>query len=440
VNPPESILPLTETVAPAEQAAVAEAIRGASESGTPVYPIGGGTSLHYGARPTRPGLGLLLTGLNRVVDYPARDLTITVEAGATIAELTARLASEQQRLPVDIAQADRATVGGVVATNPSGPRRLLWGTIRDYVLGLQAVDGSGTPFSAGGRVVKNAAGYNLCRLLTGSLGTLGVITQVTLMVKPMPETSALVACDLDDFETAEKLLAEMVRTETVPAAIELLLGPAWQGFGKGDGTLFPKGPEGCSAEKSPVPFSEPGASDSGAGRLLVGFEGTTAEVEWMIERMEAQWRSSSVSPVAIRDDAAARAWDRLTQFPAEAAPDEGEAPPVVQVSLLPSATVDFVRRLREIDAGSSVQVHAGDGVLRARLSCEPGEVAAVLRERVRPAVAEAGGSMVVLSWPGGAGLGPADVWGPAPDGLAAMRSIKNQFDRQGILNPDRFVY
>lgn len=436
MNPRDPILPLTETVTPADQAAVAEVIRSASEAGTPVYPIGGGTSLHYGARPTRQGLGLSPAGLNRVVDYPARDLTITVEAGVTIAELTARLASERQRLPVDVPQADRATVGGVVATNPSGPRRFLWGTVRDYVLGVQAVDGTGTPFSAGGRVVKNAAGYNLCRLLTGSLGTLGVITQVTLMVKPMPAASALVACDLDDFETAEKLLAEMVHTETMPAAIELLVGPAWHEFGKGDGALFPQGPEGCSTEKTPDPFSF-----SGAGRLVVGFEGTAAEVQWMIERIEAQWRQSSgASPTAIREDAAARAWDRLTQFPAEALPGDGDAPLVVQISLLPSATVDFVRRLLEIDAGSSVQVHAGDGVLRARLSCEPGEVAAVLSERVRPAVAEAGGSMVILAYPSGVSLGPGEVWGPAPDGIAAMRSIKAQFDPQGILNPDRFVY
>jgi len=419
VNPPNQILPLTETITPADQAAVAEVIRSASETGTPVYAIGGGTSLHYGACPTQPGLGLSLAGLNRVVDYPARDLTITVEAGVTIAELASRLASERQRLPVDIAQAARATVGGVVATNPSGPRRYQWGTVRDYVLGVNAVDGSGTPFSAGGRVVKNAAGYNLCRLLTGSLGTLGVITQVTLMVKPMPETSALVACDLDDFDSAEKLLAEMVHTETVPAAIELLVGPVWQDE-----------PALCA-----------GTSDAAAGRLVVGFEGTPAEVEWMIERLEAQWgRSSGVWPTAIRGDAAAKAWGRLTEFPAEALPDDGDAPLVVQVSLRPSVTVDFVRRLLEIDAGSSVEAHAGDGVLRARLSCEPGEVAAVLSERVRPAVAEAGGSMVILSCPGGAALGPGDVWGPMPDGIVAMRSIKGQFDPQGILNPDRFVY
>ena len=101
---------------------MAEVVRDACKTGTPVYAIGGGTSLRYGARPTRPGLGLSLAGLNRVIDYPARDLTITVEAGVTIAELAGRLASERQRLPVDIPQADRATVGGVALAHKKTPR------------------------------------------------------------------------------------------------------------------------------------------------------------------------------------------------------------------------------------------------------------------------------------------------------------------------------
>ena len=182
---------ITETLTPADQAAVAEAVRNAAAQGMAVYPIGGGTMLDYGAKPTRPGIGLSLAKLNRVIDYPAADLTITVEAGMTIAELTKRLAAQRQRLPIDVPQPDRATVGGAVAVNAAGPRRYAYGTMRDYVLGFTAVDGTGTMFSGGGRVVKNAAGYNMCRLMAGSLGTLGVITQVTLMVRPLPEASVL---------------------------------------------------------------------------------------------------------------------------------------------------------------------------------------------------------------------------------------------------------
>ena len=267
---PDQFLPLTDTVTPADRAGVAEVVRSAAESRTPVYPIGGGTRLDYGVRPAQPGIGLRLEGMNRVVDHAARDLTITVEAGVTMAQLADRLASERQRLPVDVPGADRATVGGAVATDPYGPRRYRWGTLRDYLIGIEAIDGRGTPFSSGGRVVKNAAGYNLCRLLTGSLGTLAVLTQVTLMVKPIPETSAWLACDVPDFDAAEKLLSELVRTQTVPAAIELLTGPAWS-----DDPALAK------------------QSESAAARLAVGFEGTLAEVEWMVGQLEQQWRGAS---------------------------------------------------------------------------------------------------------------------------------------------------
>ena len=121
---------------------------------------------------------------------------------------------------------DRA-LGGVIATNASGPRRYGQGTIRDYVIGITAVDGRGVEFHGGGRVVKNVAGYDFCKLLTGSLGTLGVITQVTLKVKPRPRVSSLVACDVASFEEAEKLLAAFGQSRTTPTAIELLSGPAW---------------------------------------------------------------------------------------------------------------------------------------------------------------------------------------------------------------------
>ena len=192
-------LPLTETIEPADQAAVAKAVQTAAGRQMAVYPLGGGTRQDYGARPTRPGIGLSLTKLNRVIDYPAADLTITVEAGTTIAELTKRLASQRQQLPIDIPQPERATVGGAVVVNAAGPRRYAYGSMRDYLLGFTAVDGHGILFSGGGRVVKNAAGYNMGRLMTGSLGTLGVITQATLMVRPLAETSALLVCDVPEF-------------------------------------------------------------------------------------------------------------------------------------------------------------------------------------------------------------------------------------------------
>jgi len=418
MNNAYSPLPLVEVAQPGDPAAVAELVQRAHRAGTPLYPIGGGTNLGYGVRPTEPGLGLSLAGLKRIVDYPARDLTITVQAGLTIAALAKRLAGEGQRLPVDVPHPEQATVGGIVAASPIGPRHYRWGTIRDYVIGLSAVDGLGTCFSAGGRVVKNAAGYDLCRLLTGSLGTLGVITQVTLMVKPLPETSALLACDVSGFDAAENLLAGLVHTKVQPSAIELVAGSAW----KEDSLLGP-------------------LSDSRSVRLVVGLEGTLAEVEWMVHQLQEEWRrAGAVSTVTLRGLRADPVWDRLAEFPWQAQGANGAARLVVQIHVLPGCVVDAVRSVLETDPGASVLAHAGGGVIQARLDLKPEAAPAVLKGRLRPALARSGGSLVVLRQPEGAGLSREAVWGPPRPTHPVMQAIKDQFDPKGILNRGRFVF
>ncbi|CAK9046533.1 Elongation factor G (EF-G), partial [Durusdinium trenchii] len=152
----------------------------------PVAPFGGRTCLQFGGCLASNVTPISTTELQRVIDYPARDMTITVESGMRLDNLADILKAEGQRLALDIPQRHRATLGGAIATNASGPGRVGLGTWRDYVIGISAVDGQGRLFSAGGRVVKNVAGYDLCKLLVGSLGTLAVITQVTLKLRPLP--------------------------------------------------------------------------------------------------------------------------------------------------------------------------------------------------------------------------------------------------------------
>ena len=167
-----------------------------------------------------------LTGLSKVVDYTPRDMTILVEAGVRMADLAATLAAEGQHLPIDVPRASEATIGGVVATNWNGPRRYGYGTIRDYVIGIHAVDGRGVAFKGGGRVVKNVAGYDFCKLLTGSLGTLGVITQLALKVKPLPECSATVVADCANLSTAETMLESAGESRSA-AGRDRFVGRRW---------------------------------------------------------------------------------------------------------------------------------------------------------------------------------------------------------------------
>jgi glycolate oxidase FAD binding subunit len=424
-------LPVSETFAPAEQSEVAALVSRAAAAGAAIYPFGGGTSLDYGLPGSRPGYGLSTAGLNRVVDYPARDLTITVEAGLTMSALQRALAHQGQCLPVDAAQADRATIGGVIATNTSGPRRYGHGTMRDYVIGITAVDGQGTLFHGGGRVVKNVAGYDFCKLLTGSLGTLAVITQVTLKVKPLPQALAFVGCGLPNWRVAEELLSDLVRSRTAPSAIELLAGPAWQG----DEAL-------------------PGKQ--GVGRLLVGLEGTRDEIRYMVDQLHREWRQRCLELEQVSDQQVGPLWQRLVEFSAAGAAagvpggataslatiaSPAQSGFVIKANLLPGSTAGLVELLQKVDAASSIQAHAGNGIVIARLSLtSASDLSKLLLNTLLPAAHWARGNVVVLSCPDPAELTRQVMWGMAEESAPMMRAVKQRFDPQGVLNPGRFVY
>ena len=404
-NPYETLL------TPADAAAVAEAVRDAGGKGLPVYPIGGGTTggrrwlsptmsengetvadnhlrplPGIGERGTvplsPPGITLSTAKLNRLIDYPADDMTVTVEAGMTIGELNGRLAEKRQWLPVDVPFPDRATVGGAIATNAAGPRQFAYGTMRDYLLGFTAVDGTGTIFSGGGRVVKNAAGYNMCRLMAGSRGTLGIITQATLMVRPLPEASALLACEVADFELAERLLASLVRLPVRPVAVELSAGRSHEG-----NPLF--GP----------------MLDGNVARLCVGFEGSNLEVEWMLGRLNKEWTALGMaSPVMTPNLANDKLWRWIAEFPADET-----------INVLPSKLIETVAGLLKTSPDCAIRARAGDGIIHvARARGDECPAAASTRRQI-------------------------DGDGALPPEIRVMRAIKERFDPMNILNPG-FVF
>jgi glycolate oxidase FAD binding subunit len=406
-------LPLTATDTPQDQAALSARVAELSAAGTPIYPIGGGTSLDFGLPATQPGQGISLANLTRVVDYPARDMTITVEAGLTAAALANILVAERQWLPIDVPYAESATLGGLVTTNHSGPRRYGYGTLRDYVIGISAVDGRGTPFKAGGRVVKNVAGYDFCKLLTGSLGTLAIITQLTLKIRPIPHASAFLVCEVRELDTAERLLAGIVTSGTTPAAVELLLGPKWR-------------------EHASLGVLTPGA----VGWLAVGVEGSTAEVEWMLERLASEWRALGVDVARpILEQPAEQLWRDLTLFSAEPG-----AALVFKAAVVPSRTTQMIAALQTADANVSIQAHAGNGIVIGRFETfDVGDISRVLIGRLQPAAQTAGGSGIVLSSTL-SGLTRQATWGNVTAATPWMSKVKQQFDPRNLLNPGRFAY
>ncbi len=401
---------LTSSSPPTTAAEIVETVRSAITTKTPLRPVGGGRSLDHGVATRLTPVDVPLSGMRRLIDYPARDMTVTVEAGMTIAELTRTLAEQRQRLPIDAPHANVATIGGLIATNFSGPRRYGAGTMRDYVIGISAVDGHATLFKAGGRVVKNVAGYDLCKLLVGSHGSLAIITQVTLKVRPQPETSLLIACDLASAEQAEQALAFMAHSRTTPVAIELLAGPAW---------------------------STSGAVGAGLAannwRLVVGVEGTEPEVRWMRGQLREE-----LAPFAtgeFHEHAQISDWQPLIDFPAT-----GESPLVLKFSVVPSRVVALMQTLRQSLPGVSLQAHAGSGIVLARLSELNATTSKAIVQQVQPAVMAAQGSSVVWSCSTSEELTPLVAWGPPRADRPWMQQVKQQFDPHGLFNAGRFVF
>jgi glycolate oxidase FAD binding subunit len=407
------LLPIQSTSTPSTQDELAEVVKSCFAADTPIYPIGGATSLNYGLLPKTPGVGLSLSALKRVIDYPARDMTITVEAGITMAELSRTLAAEKQQFPIDVPQATVATLGGVIATNWNGPRRYGLGTVRDYVIGISAVDGRGAPFKGGGRVVKNVAGYDFCKLLTGSLGVLGIITQVTLKVRPSPERAVLLAMVLADPKQLESVLAALSVSQATSSSISIASGGDWTSQGV---------------------LADIRASSPQAFYLVVGVEGTALEVEWMIGQLAREWREQGL-PEAASTFGPEKLLPQLIEWTADAA-----SPLVLKANVRPSGVVLFMQAAREVDPACSILAHAGSGVVFVKFAAfPPTGLSRTLIGKLQPAAASLGGHVIVLSNPSGLEATLQSVWGPADPALELMRAVKRNFDPKGILNPGRFV-
>jgi glycolate oxidase FAD binding subunit len=370
-----------------------EVVRKAASEGTALYPVGGQTMLNLGVPPTTMGRAVDTRGLAGVVDFPARDMTITVQAGITMALLRDILAKERLRLPLDVPRAEEATLGGTLAANISGSRRYGYGTARDYVIGISAVNDAGNEFKAGGRVVKNVAGYDLCKLLVGSLGTLGIITQVTLKLRPLPEEQALVS------------------SRTRPVCLDLLNRlAAREVFGQAN---------------MPAP--------EGAWTLVIGFEGNAEAVHWQVQQLVREMGGGASLEARI-GFTAGPLWEALAEWPLRPGADN-----TFKANVLPSGMGSFCQTVANTDEPPLLRAHAGNGIVSGHLAgTESKEQAATLLKAWREAARARQGGVVAVRCPA-AWKEVLSVWGPAPPDAWLMREVKNKFDPRRLFNPGRFV-
>lgn len=383
----DGVIPGT-IAAPRSADEVVSLIRDARERRLAVAPRGSGTWTGAGNPPRTVDVVLWTTGLDRVVEYQPDDYAVTVQAGLRLADLQRVLAERNQWVPLDPPGGDAATVGGVLATRRSGPRRLLYGTPRDLTVGVDAVLGTGDPYRAGGRVMKNVAGYDVVKLLIGSLGTLGVITQATLRTFARPEARRTLCASAASLRDAFDLAASALGARVFPAAVEVVRGVA--GF--------------------------PGPT------VLVLLEGFREVVERQALELRSRW-----PPITTLDGAAHdAAW-------AEWARARASGPARLAVAVPPGRAADAAEVAAGV--GGAVLAHAGSGVIVAVLESADGLAAVVSDLRAR--IALLGGRVVVETAPPEAKHG-LDVWGEVP-GLEFMRRIKRTLDPDAILNPGRYV-
>lgn len=383
--------------------------------GMPVVPWGGGTAMAVGAPPPRAGLVVGLRRLDRLLEHEPGDLTATVQAGMTVAAFQEALRPHGQWWSLDPPEAARATVGGVIAANAAGPRRQLYGTVRDLLLGVTVVTGEGAVVRGGGKVVKNVAGYDVPKLFVGSFGTLGILVEVTVKLRPRPEAERLLAMRFERLKDAAQAVRAVLTSDLLPSALELLDPEAARGLG-----LEGVGP--------------------GGGLVVVGVDGLPEQVEWQAEELDRV----SVSLGGRRAEPLAdELWPRLGSAARSAVPAPAA---VMRLVVVPASTGDTmgqgIEAARARGLQSAWSAHAGVGVLSGVLfsprgSPEPHAVAAVLQEW--RALARAADGYAVVEWAPLAVKAEVPVWDEPGGAGRLMQRIKAQLDPLGILNPGRFV-
>ncbi len=383
----------------------------AAESDLPIVPWGGGTAAAIGTPAPRAGLVLGLRRLDRILEHEPGDLTATVEAGRTMADLQSSLRERGQWLSLDPPDADRATVGGVLATNASGPRRHLYGTMRDHLIGLTVVTGEGTVVHGGGKVVKNVAGYDLPKLFVGSCGTLGVIVEVTVKLRPVVDDERLVAIPFERLKDAGAAVRTVMGSDLIPNAIELLDAEALRALGL---------------------MGAPAA-------MVIGFDGVAEQVAWQIQELGRLVQGAGGEPRPVSSDI----WPRLGPAAAEAFAAPAA---VMRLCVLPTQVGEVMEQgsatARARGLASAWSGHAGVGVVTGALAAggeRPAVTGVVDVLRDWRGIARACAGYAVLDSAPLAVKEAVGVWDDAGAAGRIMLRIKRELDPKNVLNPGRFV-
>jgi glycolate oxidase FAD binding subunit len=387
-----------------------------------VIPWGGGTTMRMGHPPERLDIVLCLQRLNRVLEHEPADLTATAQAGITTADLQSDLGSRGQWWPVDPPIPDHATLGGVLATNANGPKRLLYGTARDLLIGIKVVHADGAISKAGGRVAKNVTGYDMMKLYIGSLGTLAVIVEATLKLRPSPSIRRLMWSIFTTAEAAADVARRLLTSGLLPNAIEVV-NPAVTAL---------------------LRQRLDGPAEGVGWSLIVGIDGTEPAVARQLRELDALSRAGGATAVwAGADDGGL--WRALQGRFRPHGAERGEHL-VIRVGTVRTQVGALLTKIAALETRLNAPVELtarfGNGLVYGSLPLtddadQSAYVAQALTE-LRGDLASKRGYLVVESAP------PSfktqfDCWGDLGPQAEVMAVLKHEFDPRRVLNPGRFI-
>ncbi len=409
----DGILPRI-VVTPGDKGEVAQVVALAGQVGISLLARGGGSRMSLGSIPERVDLLLETHTMTRLLEYEAPDLTCHAEAGITLAALQEHLAKKGQRVALDPPDAEQATLGGILASNDSGPKRFRYGTARDMVIGLRVVQASGEIARSGGNVVKNVAGYDLNKLYIGSLGTLGIIVEANLKLQPLPVNERTLLLTFTNGNDAMQTVSALASSLLTPSAIELIDAGAASDMSDFYGLNLPT--DGYT--------------------LAINYEDSPASISRQIDETRLLARKAGA---LIGDDLDGQAQDQLWQAVREYTRGTVTCKAVMLVSHIAAylETVNEVCRKHRLEA--AIVGHAGNGILYLEL--RPGDATPRLVEAItelRQHAQQARGSLVVERCPVELKR-RVSVWGEPGSDFYLMKRLKEQFDPQGTFVRGRFL-
>ena len=416
---------------PRNETEVATALRVADKAGLSVIPRGGRTKTAWGNPPARADLILSTVRMNQVIEHAWADLTVSVETGCTIGTLQNDLAQHGQQIAVDPLWPEQATIGGILSANDTGTLRIRYGGLRDLIIGVTIALADGTLASSGGKVVKNVAGYDLPKLVTGALGTLGFITRAVFRLHPLPQNVRSFTFVLRDAADADRLVLAVQDSKLAHTGLQIRFNSGAQPEVdiRFDGTDAGLAAQTETLRKLVTPATETQSNDDvwHARQHLFGARPWSA--------------ASLLSSVALaKEDLSFEALAKEDARPTASTPEDSQPAAIAKFSVLPASIANTCQQLRDLAEPLNVHWSAvvqGTGLGWIRLG--PANANAIQRvlQTLRSQLELAGGSLVVQFQ--SPEVPEIEAWGNPGDTLPLMLSVKQQFDPRKTLNPGRFV-